>query len=105
MGGDLPFNFTSGSCRDYTINGEDIVLLCFGNSDRKTCNRFDGTDFTELGIDSNYGHDSSYFSTYQSKPFITGGCDDDIRYHTKVEILEDGKKWIQMADYPYGSQL
>ena len=36
----LPFQFRDGSCRDYTLNGEDLILLCFGYPDRKTCNRF-----------------------------------------------------------------
>ena len=68
--------------------------------------RFDGTDFTQLEIDSNYGHADSYFSTYQSKPLIIGGAvgfDGDISYHKKMEMLENGK-WNLMPDYPYGSQ-
>jgi hypothetical protein len=70
--------------------------------------RFDGSDFTQLGINSNYGHSSSYFSTYQSKPLIIGGYDNDISHHTKMEMLENGgtaeQRWNLMADYPYGSK-
>ena len=70
---------------------------------------FDGNNFTQLEIYSNYGHEDSYFSTYQSKPLIIGGWDDDIGwYHKKTEILENGgtaeQRWVQMADYPYGSK-
>ena len=69
--------------------------------------RFDGTNFTELGIESNYDHSYSYFSTYQSKPLIIGGCDSSKGCHNKMEILESGtaeQEWIQMPDYPYGSK-
>ena len=70
--------------------------------------RFDGTDFTQLGINSNYGHSYSYFSTYQSKPLIIGGYDSDISYHNKMEMLENGgtaeQRWNLMADYPYGTE-
>ena len=65
--------------------------------------RFDGTDFTELEIDSNYGHTYSYFSTYQSKPLIIGGYDAGISYHKKMEMLEN-VRWNLMPDYPYGSK-
>ena len=68
---------------------------------------FDGNDFTELEINSNYDHSYSYFSTYQSKPLIIAGCGSSFGCHTKMEILENGgtaeQRWIQMADYPYGS--
>ena len=70
--------------------------------------RFDGNDFTQLDIDSNYGHRSSYFSTYKSKPLIIGGCNSSGSCHTKMEILENGgtaeQRWNIMADYPYGSE-
>ena len=37
--GNLPFDFAYGSCGDYTLNGEDLVLLCFSSSDTKKCHR------------------------------------------------------------------
>ena len=71
--------------------------------------RFDGNNFTQLEIDSNYGHTWSYFSTYKSKPLIIGGLESSSSSscHTKMEMLENGgtaeQRWNIMPDYPYGS--
>ena len=37
--GDMPFQLCAGSCGNYNLGGQDIVLLCFDYNDQKTCHK------------------------------------------------------------------
>ena len=104
--GDLSFDFDGGSCRQYSLNEQNVLFLCFQYRNEKMCHKYDGNRFSTLDVESNHGHAFSYFSTYQNKPFIIGGYD-DYGYHKYVEIFENGEtdeyRWIRLEDYPLGN--
>ena len=80
----------------------NIIINTFASS-------FDGSNFTNLGIQSKYGHSSAYLSKYEGRPFIVGGKDYEhyLKWHAKTETLVDAgtanQAWTEMADYPFAS--
>merc|ERR1719310_1677593 len=71
--GDLEFDFSIGTCNNYSINEENpYVLLCFPKGATKLCRKFDGYEWTELS-QTGYPHDFTYaLGSYNDQPFITG---------------------------------
>ena len=120
--GDLPFDFTIGSCGTFIINNLLTILLCFsGSTEPKRCRTLtrknnellssinfedfifeDEFELDEDAIpDSAHDHWMASIASYQGFPLIVGGTNNN-----KLEILDttiNPPKWIQFegTDYPY----
>ena len=118
--GDLPFDFTIGTCGTFMIGGLTTVLLCFSETDeRRRCrslirkndsplsnitnfefdNEFDTSDIP----DSTYDHWMASLGNYQGSPLILGGTNNN-----KLEMLDTTANsfvWVDLGtDYPYQNQ-
>ena len=87
--GDLPFEFSSGSCGTFNIGGVPKIFLCFyaGDCEQRTCKtltrvngnemplgeheefNFENEFIVENSTDSRYNHWMSAFGNYQGKLF------------------------------------
>ena len=117
--GDLPFQFTIGSCGTFLINNAPTIILCFSESDEKrNCRSLIRTnggtlgDFnggigfdSEFGLgslpNSNHDHWMSSIANYQGFPLVLGGTNNN-----KLEMLNTMKnppEWVEYegTDYPY----
>ena len=69
--------------------------------------RYDGSEFTNLNIQTEYDHTYAYFSKYEGNPFIVGDGS-TYGHNVKTEILVNGgtgyESWNTLADYPFGSR-
>ena len=121
--GNLPFDFTIGSCGTFLIDSLVTILLCFFDSSEKrncrsltrrrngplsTIDNFDfETEFELDGIlipDSTHDHWMSSIANYQGFPLVLGGTN-----NAKLEMLDTRKsplEWVQYedTDYPYLDQ-
>ena len=118
--GNLPFDFTIGSCGTFLIDSMMIILLCFpDNNEKRTCrsltrrrngplSSIDNFDFeTEFVLDrilipdSTHDHWMSSIANYQGFPLVLGGTN-----NVKLELLDSWKsplEWVNYegTDYPY----
>ena len=121
--GNLPFDFTIGSCGTFLIDSLMTILLCFsGSSERRKCrsltrrrngplSSIDNFDFeTEFELDgilipdSTNDHWMSSIANYQGFPLVLGGTN-----NAELEMLDTRKsplEWVQYedTDYPYLDQ-
>ena len=120
--GDLPFDFTYGTCGTFMINDQPTILLCFdwNGKDYKRCrslirkneialgniNNFifdDEFDLDAINIpNSIYDHISGKLANYQGSPLILGGWN-----NTKLEMLDITElpfRWNEQTDYPYSNE-
>ena len=121
--GNLPFDFTIGSCGTFLIDSLMTILLCFsGSSERRICrsltrrrngplSSIDDFDFeTEFELDvilipdSKHDHWMSSIANYQGFPLVLGGTN-----NVELEMLDTRKiplEWVQYEDthYPYQDQ-
>ena len=115
--GDLPFDFTFGTCGTFIIDSAPRILLCFDDNERRKCRlltrRNDGalSDINDFVFDSEFELDrvvipdpehDHYLATianYQGVPLILGGA-----LNNKLEMLntvENPPRWVEGTDYPY----
>ena len=117
--GDLPFDFTYGTCGLFTIDSLPTILLCFDWDKTEECRSLtrtnDGalTDIKDFNFDSEFQidrmvipdstheHDFATIANYQGFPLILGGDTNN-----KLEMLntkENPLRWIEYdrSDYPY----
>ena len=121
--GNLPFDFTIGSCGTFLIDSLVTILLCFfDSSEKRNCrsltrrrngplSSIDNFDFeTEFELDgilipdSTHDHWMSSIANYQGFPLVLGGTN-----NAKLEMLDTRKsplEWVQYedTDYPYLDQ-
>ena len=121
--GNLPFDFTIGSCGTFLIDSIMTILLCFsGTNERRTCRsltrkingplssiyNFDfETEFEVDGIlipDSTHDHWMSSIANYQGFPLVLGGTN-----NVQLEMLDTIKsppEWVDYegTNYPYLDQ-
>ena len=124
--GDLPFEFTDGSCNSFqtllpVLPGEQIYLCFSSNQDQTVFTEF-GCYFTEAlyftdikkyfvsweFVQSIYSHKNTLgLGNYRGKPFVTG-CDRSPDCSTKTEIIRLDEDWVaewnpDVAEYPFVS--
>ena len=113
--GDLPFNFDSGSCGTFIVNGKPLIFLCFSfdwkcgvcrtlerheDGSLSVTDDFGSESECNIGMNSHYDHSGSTMANYQGFPLVLGGLK-----HSKLEIFDTTKNvWEQLADYPYTDQ-
>ena len=122
--GDLPFDFTIGTCGTFIISGISTIFLCFSETDqRKQCrsltrknvdplssitnfefdNEFETMNLNDIP-DSTHDHWMASLASYQGFPLVLGGTNNN-----KLEMLDttkDPSQWIEYegTDYPYQNQ-
>ena len=117
--GDLPFDFSIGTCETFMINDQPTILLCFDENESSRCRSlirknevelrnirnftFDGQfDLDTVHIpNSKYEHWRTKMANYQGHPLILGG------YNKKLEMLATTEvpiRWNEQTDYPYADK-
>ena len=121
--GNLPFDFSAGTCGTFLINSSPTILLCFALIGPKTVSRrcqsltrrnddplsdikdfvFDAEfEVNKVAIsDSAHLHWKATIANYLGLPLVLGG-----RENNKLEILntmESPPAWIEYEDYPYSN--
>ena len=117
--GDLPFDFTYGTCGLFMIDSLPTLLLCFDWNERRKCrsltrrNDVALTDIKDFNFDSEFqidrmvipnsthDHERTTIANYQGYPLILGG-----QSNNKLEMLntkENPSGWIEYegTEYPY----
>ena len=123
--GNLPFDFTIGTCGTFIIDDFLTILLCFaGSNERRRCRSLtrktngllgtinfedfifeDEFELDRIAIqDSTHDHWMASLANYRGFPLIVGGTNNN-----KLEMLDTIKnpaEWIQYegTDYPYLNQ-
>ena len=119
--GDLPFDFTYGTCGLFMIDSLPTLLLCFDWNERRKCrsltrrNDVALTDIKDFNFDSEFqidrmvipnsthDHERTTIANYQGYPLILGGYDSNKL--EMLNIMENPPRWIEYAgtDYPYSN--
>jgi len=96
--GRAPVNLFDVACGDYTIAGQNVVMLCFPVVIRASwtrfCWSFNGTDFI-LEQQARYDHESVSLGNLNGKPVAVSGFGGG----TQVEILNES--WESAAPLPF----
>ena len=119
--GDLPFDFSGGTCGTFMIDSLPTVVLCFYENDYRMCRSLtqknDGvlSDFNDFEFeidrvaipDSTHYHMDAKIANYQGLPLILGGWSND-GWNKKLEVLNTMKtplRWVEYegTPWPYSS--
>jgi len=102
---DLLFDFYNGVCGTFNFDQEpEVVLLCFSDSSDKMCHRYDGNDFQQLEVSTQYNHQyaANSLGKYNQGALVVGG------WNKAVELLEfenGSYKWNLKQSYPFHSRI
>ena len=117
--GNLPFDFSWGSCGSFIWKNETVLLLCFEYFEKRKCqslkrltdNLLSTIEDFDFDLEFNlkaepsphHSHYSASIANYKGFPMVLGGCGES-KCHNKLEIFDFNRnQWFYGDEYTLSS--